>query len=208
GLVSYTLLILIRNIVAGLHGVPADVREAARGMGYTERQLLWRVEVPLAMPVIIAGVRIATVTTIGLVTVTALIRQGGLGALILQGYGQALSWLADGSHWVGTGGILQRLAEHLQMFLLVMLIASAIALPAGLLIGHAHRGAFLAVNAAGVGRALPTFAVLFFAFRLTLRYLPRPFGFWPTLIALVVLAVLPLLTNTFVAVCRVDPDAV
>src|SRR5207237_5677060 len=57
GLVSYTLLILIRNIVAGLSGVPADVREAARGMGYTERQLLWRVEVPLAMPVIIAGLR-------------------------------------------------------------------------------------------------------------------------------------------------------
>ena len=91
GLVSYTLLILIRNIVAGLHGVPTDVREAARGMGYTDRQLLWRVEVPLAMPVIIAGIRIATVTTIGLVTVTALIGQGGLGALILQGYRQDFS---------------------------------------------------------------------------------------------------------------------
>jgi osmoprotectant transport system permease protein len=88
GLVSYTLLILIRNIVAGLEGVPADVREAARGMGYSERQLLWRVDVPLALPVIIAGVRIATVTTIGLVTVTALIGQGGLGSLILQGFRQ------------------------------------------------------------------------------------------------------------------------
>jgi osmoprotectant transport system permease protein len=88
GLVSYTLLILIRNIVAGLDGVSSDVREAARGMGYSERQLLWRVEVPLALPVIIAGIRIATVTTIGLVTVTALIGQGGLGSLILQGYNQ------------------------------------------------------------------------------------------------------------------------
>jgi len=88
GLVSYTLLILIRNIVSGLEGVPSDVREAARGMGYSDRQLLWRVEIPLALPVIIAGVRIATVTTIGLVTVTALIGQGGLGALILQGYRQ------------------------------------------------------------------------------------------------------------------------
>ena len=85
GLVSYTLLIIIRNIVAGLDAVPADVAEAARGMGYTERQLLWRVEVPLALPVIIAGVRIATVTTIGLVTVTALIGQGGLGSMILDG---------------------------------------------------------------------------------------------------------------------------
>jgi osmoprotectant transport system permease protein len=85
GLVSYTLLIIVRNVVAGLDGVPDDAREAARGMGYTDRQLLWRVEVPLALPVILAGVRIATVTTIGLVTVTALIGQGGLGYYILLG---------------------------------------------------------------------------------------------------------------------------
>ncbi|HJR45246.1 MAG TPA: ABC transporter permease [Actinomycetota bacterium] len=85
GLVSYTLLILIRNIVAALAGVPADVREAARGMGYSERQLLWRVDLPLALPVIMAGIRLATVTTIGLVTVTALIGLGGLGSFILMG---------------------------------------------------------------------------------------------------------------------------
>ncbi|MEA2452638.1 MAG: osmoprotectant transport system permease protein [Actinomycetota bacterium] len=85
GLVSYTLLILIRNVVSGLDGVPADVREAARGMGYSPRQILWRVDLPLAAPVIAAGVRIATVTTIGLVTVTALIGKGGLGYFILLG---------------------------------------------------------------------------------------------------------------------------
>lgn len=85
GLVSYTLLILIRNVVAGLDAVPAEAREAAIGMGYSRRQLLWRVEVPLAMPVIVAGVRIATVTTIGLVTVTAIIGKGGLGHFILDG---------------------------------------------------------------------------------------------------------------------------
>ncbi|MBW3588686.1 MAG: ABC transporter permease [Actinobacteria bacterium] len=85
GLVSYTLLILIRNIVAGLDGVPADTREAAIGMGYTKRQLLWKVELPLALPVMVAGIRIASVTTIGLVTVTALIGQGGLGYFILLG---------------------------------------------------------------------------------------------------------------------------
>lgn len=85
GLVSYTLLILIRNVVAALDGVPEDVKESARGMGYTSRQMLWRVEVPLALPVIIAGVRIATVTTIGLVTVTAIIGLGGFGYFILQG---------------------------------------------------------------------------------------------------------------------------
>jgi osmoprotectant transport system permease protein len=85
GLVSYTLLILIRNIVSGIRSVPADVREAALGMGYTPRQILWRVELPLALAVIIAGIRIATVTTIGLTTVTALIGQGGLGYFILEG---------------------------------------------------------------------------------------------------------------------------
>jgi osmoprotectant transport system permease protein len=84
GLVSYTLLILIRNIVVGLDRVPDDAKEAARGMGYTDRQLLWRVELPLALPAVVAGIRIATVTTIGLVTVTAIITEGGLGQLILD----------------------------------------------------------------------------------------------------------------------------
>ena len=85
GLVSYTLLILIRNTVVGLSGVPEDVKEAARGMGYTQRELLWRVELPLALPAIMAGIRIAVVSTIGLVTVAALIGRGGLGQFILEG---------------------------------------------------------------------------------------------------------------------------
>jgi osmoprotectant transport system permease protein len=85
GLVSYTLLILIRNIVTGLNAVPDDVREAARGMGYRPLKELAQVEIPLSVPTIIAGVRIATVTTIGLVTITALIGEGGLGSLILDG---------------------------------------------------------------------------------------------------------------------------
>jgi osmoprotectant transport system permease protein len=84
-LVGYTLLILLRNIVAGLDGVPADVRESARGMGLSEWQCLWRIELPLALPAIVAGVRVATVTTIGLVTVAAIVGQGGLGQLILGG---------------------------------------------------------------------------------------------------------------------------
>jgi osmoprotectant transport system permease protein len=82
------LLILVRNIVGGLQSVPPDVREAAIGMGYSPWQLLWRIELPLALAVIIAGVRVAVVTTVGLVTVTALIGQGGLGALIIQGIQQ------------------------------------------------------------------------------------------------------------------------
>jgi len=84
-LVSYTLLILLRNIVAGLASVPDDVREAAEALGYSSWQLLVKVELPLALPLIIAGVRIATVTTVGLVNVAAVIGQGGLGQLILSG---------------------------------------------------------------------------------------------------------------------------
>jgi osmoprotectant transport system permease protein len=84
-LTAYTLLILVRNTVTGLDAVPADVQEAARGMGYSSGRQLVAVELPLALPTIIAGVRIAAVTTIGLVTVTALIGQGGLGALLLDG---------------------------------------------------------------------------------------------------------------------------
>lgn len=84
-LVSYTILILVRNIVAGLDGVPAAVREAADGMGYTAFRRLRSVELPLALPTIVAGVRIASVTVIGLVTLTALIGSGGYGALIEDG---------------------------------------------------------------------------------------------------------------------------
>lgn len=85
GLVSYTLLILVRNIVTGIRNVPEDVREGARAMGYTRAGSFLRVELPLALPAIVAGIRIASVSTIGLVTVTAVIGQGGLGALILDG---------------------------------------------------------------------------------------------------------------------------
>ena len=91
GLVSYTLLILIRNIVSGIRSVPSDVRDAAQGMGYTQRQILWRIELPLALAVIFAGIRIATITTIGLVTVTALIGEGGLGYFILLGMQELFS---------------------------------------------------------------------------------------------------------------------
>jgi osmoprotectant transport system permease protein len=86
GLVSYTLVILIRNIVAGLESVPADVREAADGMGYGRARRFVGVELPLAIPLVVAGLRIATVTTIGLVMVAAVIGQGGLGQLMIRGF--------------------------------------------------------------------------------------------------------------------------
>ncbi|MDX6699672.1 MAG: osmoprotectant transport system permease protein [Solirubrobacteraceae bacterium] len=82
-LVSYTLLILFRNILTGLRGVPPDVREAARGMGLSERQILWRVELPLATPAIVAGLRVAVVTVISLATVAAFVVDKGLGGPIV-----------------------------------------------------------------------------------------------------------------------------
>jgi len=84
-LTSYTILVLVRNTVTGLDGVPDEIREAARGMGYSSTRMLLRIELPIAFPSILAGVRIATVTNVGLVTVAALIGQGGLGALIDDG---------------------------------------------------------------------------------------------------------------------------
>jgi osmoprotectant transport system permease protein len=83
-LTSYTLVVLVRNMIAGFRSVPADVREAADGMGYTNAQRLWQVELPIALPIIIAGIRIAVVTTMGLVTIAALIGSGGLGYLIVN----------------------------------------------------------------------------------------------------------------------------
>ncbi|MGH8909572.1 MAG: ABC transporter permease [Egibacteraceae bacterium] len=86
GLTLYTLLILLRNIVEGLRGVPADVVESAEAMGYRRVARLLAVELPLALPVIMAGLRIATVTTVGLVTITAVIGQGGYGRFFIDGF--------------------------------------------------------------------------------------------------------------------------
>lgn len=88
GLSSYCLLILLRNIVTGLRGVPADVLDAADGMGYGRWQRLFRIELPLAAPLILSGARIALVTTIGIATVAAFIDGGGLGTIILIGIDQ------------------------------------------------------------------------------------------------------------------------
>lgn len=89
-LVSYTVLILVRNIYTGITGVPAGVVEAADGMGYRPMRRFVQIQLPLAAPVIVAGIRIATVTVVGLVTVTALIGLGGLGFFILDGFRRSI----------------------------------------------------------------------------------------------------------------------
>ena len=84
-LVLYALLPLVRNVVAGLESVPDSVVESARGMGMTRSQLFFRVQIPIAMPLILSGIRIVAVQTVGLAVVAALIGAGGLGAIVFQG---------------------------------------------------------------------------------------------------------------------------
>jgi osmoprotectant transport system permease protein len=87
GLALYSLTILVRNVLAGLRAVPDEVVEAARGMGYSTMRLLTRVELPLALPIIMAGLRVAAVSTVALATIGAIVSYGGLGNLLLQAVG-------------------------------------------------------------------------------------------------------------------------
>jgi osmoprotectant transport system permease protein len=85
GLALYSLTILVRNTLAGLNGVPADVRESAMGMGYGPLRLLLTVDMPLAVPVIMAGLRVATVSTVALTTIGSIVAYGGLGNMLADG---------------------------------------------------------------------------------------------------------------------------
>ncbi|MFI1699702.1 MULTISPECIES: ABC transporter permease [Streptomyces] len=109
-------------------------------------------------------------------------------------------WLTSGAQWSGSDGIAHRLAEHLQYSLLATLIAAAIGLPLGLLIGHTGRGAFLAINLASFGRALPTVGLV------VLVFLAGGLSMLPVYVALVALAVPSIVTNTHAGMTAVDPD--
>jgi osmoprotectant transport system permease protein len=114
-------------------------------------------------------------------------------------------WFRDPANWSGPNGIPIRLLEHGYMSLLSVGIAAFVALPIGLLIGHTGRGAFLAISIGNLGRAIPSFAILAITLPITLG-LGLGLGFWPTVIALVFLAIPPILTNTYVGVAGVDGD--
>ena len=116
-LVSYTLLIIFRNVITGLEGVPAEARDAGRGMGLTQRQLLWKVELPLALPEIMAGLRIAVTTTVGLTALVFLAGAGGLGEAIFHD-------IQFRSNVVVAGGLCVLLAVVLD--LLVLLVQKAL----------------------------------------------------------------------------------
>jgi osmoprotectant transport system permease protein len=111
-LVAYSLLVIFRNVLTGLDNVPGESRDAGRGMGLTERQLLWRVEVPLALPEIAAGLRIATTTTVGLATLAFFAGAGGLGE-------QIFADIAFKSNVVVAGGLAVLLAAALDAMILL-----------------------------------------------------------------------------------------
>jgi osmoprotectant transport system permease protein len=110
-LVSYTLLIIFRNVITGLDNVSPDTRDAARGLGLTDRQLLWKVEVPLALPEIMAGLRVASTTTVGLATLAFFAGAGGLGGTIF-------SDLSFKSNVIVAGGLCVLLAVVLELLIL------------------------------------------------------------------------------------------
>jgi osmoprotectant transport system permease protein len=112
-LTAYTLQIIFRNIITGLENVPGDARDAGRGMGLTDRQLLWRVELPLAIPDIVAGLRIATTSTVGLATLAVFAGAGGLGEQIVTG-----SNITFKTGVVAAGGLAVLLALALDVVLL------------------------------------------------------------------------------------------
>ncbi|MDQ3537294.1 MAG: ABC transporter permease [Actinomycetota bacterium] len=114
--------------------------------------------------------------------------------------GDILAWFADPAHWSGPDGVPMRVAEHLGYCLLATVLAAAIALPLGLILGHTGRGGSLAINMSNAGRAIPTFGIVILAF------LIAGAGLVPITVALVVLAIPPILTNTYVAVRGIDPE--
>jgi osmoprotectant transport system permease protein len=114
-------------------------------------------------------------------------------------------WLSDGANWTGPSGIPTRIYEHLQMSLQAIALGASIAIPIGLAIGHTRRLEFFAISVGNIGRALPSFGIVALTYAVTLDW-PGNIGFWPTFIALVLLTIPPVLTNTYVGIKGVDED--
>ena len=129
---------------------------------------------------------------------------------MLEFLGAVVAWLVDPGHWQGRDAIQLRIVEHLALSGVAVVAASAVALPLGLFIGHTGRGAFGVISVANIGRAVPSIAMISLALIATTRLLPEGYGlgFWPTAIALVFLAVPPIVANAHVGIREVDADLV
>ena len=120
-----------------------------------------------------------------------------------------LQWLVSSEHWAGPDGIPIRVWEHVQVSLLSLVVASSIAIPLGLLIGHTRRGQFVTVQIANIGRSIPSLAILSLAFLVAVKVWPTTaFGFPPVVVALTLLGLPVILINTYVGIQQVDPDTV
>jgi osmoprotectant transport system permease protein len=122
-------------------------------------------------------------------------------------FGDVARWFADPEHWQGPHGIPVRILEHLELSGLAVAVALVIAAPIALYLGHTGRGGFVAINVANIGRALPSLALLALGLVVAIS-LGLGLGFWPTMFALVPLAIPPIMTNVYVAVREVDRDIV
>ena len=239
----YTLVILVRNIVEGIRAVPEPVLRAADGMGYRPFRRFVAVELPLALPGIVAGLRLATVSTVSLISVGAMIGRGALGRMFADGYQRQINvelWAAlvatmvagpaarprhlrrrPGRHAVdpraGGAGARDGVSDDPRRPRLADRppttgpAATASAAPScstsgtrsrhrrwpspspcrsGWSIGHTGRGRFVAANVTGLWRAIPTIGVVTLVFRW------QPLSVWPVLVALVILAIPPIVLNT------------
>ncbi len=120
-----------------------------------------------------------------------------------------IAWILDPGHWQGADGIPTRIAEHLAISIPSVLAAAALALPVGLAIGHTGRGATLAVNLANIGRAVPSYAVMVIVLPISIRWnADLGLDVVPTVVAMILLAVPPILVNAYAGIRAVDPEVV
>ena len=258
-LTLYSLALLVRVVADGLAAVPQETAQAATALGYKPLGRFFRVELPIAVPVIAAGLRVAVVANVSIVTVAGTIGFKNLGQLFDEGFklstdtpyyppivlgiilcvllalaldglvllgsrmltpwrravrdmiNDVFNWLTDPSHWTSTAfdtGIWDQLLAHIKFTLIALVISLVIALPLGLWIGHTGKATWI-ISVANALRALPTVGVLVL---LVVIIAPHFYGrtnngyLIPTEIVLVLLAVPPILSNTYAGVQNVDPS--
>lgn len=127
----------------------------------------------------------------------------------MNGLLEGVSWILDGSHWSGPDGIWLRLFQHVELSVASLAAAALIAIPIGLAVGHTRRGELIAVQAANLGRSIPSLAILSLVFVVVVNVVPElAFGFVPTFVALTLLGIPTILVNTYIGVQQVDPDTV
>jgi osmoprotectant transport system permease protein len=121
--------------------------------------------------------------------------------------GDVVRWFTDPSHWNGADGVPHRVLQHVELCALAVAVGALIAVPSGVVLGHVRRGGLLAVSVVNIGRAIPSFAIVAVALPISIR-LGLGLGFWPTWLAVVLLALPPMFTQSYTAIRGVDPEAV